>query len=189
MVRNTPYSASENSHIHWLHGCTPNPPKSHPFDLPETAHQVWDEAQHLKQLVIQIIFHWIPSHIGIFGNEEADRLGNLATNIETVQTCEQTIGALGRQISKRIKIMTDKLYSDYYTTATATWYLSTTIPEHRICSNIFIDSQLRLLRCHSHSKSFKTCDKYAICNVCQSRFDLNPVPNRMPQTTEYSSKY
>ena len=48
----------------------------------ETAHQVWDEAQHFKQLAIQIIFHWIPSHVVIFGNEEADRLANLVTNVD-----------------------------------------------------------------------------------------------------------
>jgi hypothetical protein len=28
-----------------------------PSTYPETAHQVWDEDEHLKQLAIQIIFH------------------------------------------------------------------------------------------------------------------------------------
>jgi len=96
------------------------PPKHPPSTYPETAHQVWDETQHLKQLAIQVIFHWIPNHVRIFGNEEADRLVNLATNLVTIPTCEQTIGVPGRLIPKRIKIMTDKLYSDYYTTASRT---------------------------------------------------------------------
>jgi len=133
--------------------------KHTPSTYPETAHQVCDEALHIKQLAIQIIFHWIPSHVGIFGNE-GGRLANLATNLDTAQTCKQTIGTLGRQIPKKIKIMTDILYCDYYTTATGTWYLSTTMPEHRIHPN----------RCHSFSNSFKTSDKHTICNVCQCRF-------------------
>ncbi|KAK2161756.1 hypothetical protein LSH36_110g03019 [Paralvinella palmiformis] len=36
-----------------------------PLRPPETAHQVWDEAEHLKQLTSQIIFHWMPSHVAI----------------------------------------------------------------------------------------------------------------------------
>jgi len=44
-----------------------------PWMYPETAHQVWDDAEHLKQLPIQIILHWIPSHVRIFGNNKAYR--------------------------------------------------------------------------------------------------------------------
>jgi len=130
--------------------------KHTPSTYPETAHQVWDEDKYLKQLAIQIILHWTPSHIGIFGNEEVDRLVNLASKLDNIQTFEQTIGALGRQIAIRIKKITDILYNDYYTTATCSWYLSTTIRQHRICPSRFIDTQLPLLRCHSYSKSFKT---------------------------------
>jgi len=141
-----------------------------PSTYPETALQVWDEAQHLKQLDIQIIFNWIPSHVGIFGNEEADRLANIATNLDIIQTCEQTVGALGRQIPNRIKTMTDKLYSDYYTTPSGIWYHNTTIPEHKKHPNRFIDTQLRLLRCNCYTKSFNFPDKHIKCNMCQGRY-------------------
>ena len=56
--------------------------------------------------------------------------------------------------------MRDTLFSGYFTTSTGTWYLSTTLSEHRISANRFIDTQLRLLRCHSYSKTFKISHRY-----------------------------
>ena len=66
--------------------------------------------------------------------------------------------------------MTDILFSDYYTTTTGIWYLSTTILEHRMCLNRFIETQLRLFRWYFYSKNFNTSGRRAICNVCQNHF-------------------
>jgi ribonuclease HI len=139
-----------------------------PSSYPEAAQQVWDEAELLNQIGIHTIFHWVPSHIGVLGNEEADTLANAATALDTMQTCEQTTGALGRHIPTKIKKLADTLFRNYYTTSTGSWYSSTTLPDYKILPSRFIDTQLRLLRCHAYTRSFSSSDRHAICNQCQA---------------------
>ena len=147
----------------------------------KTAH--WQSSGDKSPIYIYI-------YIYIYLNLPNKLTDNLVTNHDTIQTRVKPTGALGRQIPKRIKKMTDILFSDYYTTTTGICYLSTTIPEHRMCLNWFIDTQFRLFRCHSYSKNFKTSDRHAICIVCQNRFvSTHSLSDRMHRTTEYSPKY
>jgi hypothetical protein len=141
-----------------------------PTHYAETAQQVWDEALHLHKQNINITLHWIPSHVGICGNEEADRLAKVATDLDYLHTCEQTIGALARQIDNKTKDIIDKAYRQYKNTNTGTWYLNTTVQQNKILHNRFIDTQIRLLRCNSYTLNFRDPGRHNKCQECGGRF-------------------
>ena len=59
----------------------------------------------------------------------------------------------------------------YNIASTGTRYLSTTLPDHKICLNRFTDTQLILFGCYSYSTSFRTSGRQTIFHVCQNPVD------------------
>ena len=126
MVHNPPSSPPDDCHTNRLHSCTPHSPETH--TLRSIRKQLVKSGMKLK-ISIQIFLHWIPTHIRILGNEEADRLANFATTLDTIQTCAET------------KKKTNTHFNDYYTI-----YTGTALPYQ------IIDTKIRILRWHSYSR-------------------------------------
>ncbi|XP_064479106.1 uncharacterized protein LOC135392320 [Ornithodoros turicata] len=53
--------------------------KCYPDD--HTSSQIIDKTLHLKRKGFHVLLHWIPSHVGIEGNEIADSLASTAHNL------------------------------------------------------------------------------------------------------------
>jgi len=57
---------------------------------PEMITEIYTTASVLKQRGIQVILHWVPSHINLEGNDRADKLSNEATSLDVIEYAEQT---------------------------------------------------------------------------------------------------
>ena len=60
---------------------------------PEITTTTFKSAKALQRQRIQLIIHWVPSHVDLEGNERADILTNVATSLNEVIHAEQTSGA------------------------------------------------------------------------------------------------
>lgn len=72
---------------------------------PQTAvlYEIRQALKHLKALNKSVAFQWVPSHIGLEGNEHADELAKKGTTIKTSETTLE-VGAMKKLIASRTKI-------------------------------------------------------------------------------------
>ena len=59
---------------------------------PEMITDIYITASIIRQRGIQVIFHCVPSHINLEGNDRADQLANEALYLEVIEHAEHTLG-------------------------------------------------------------------------------------------------
>ena len=68
----------------------------------EYYHLCHDIIRRIKEISNNICLQWIPSHIGILGNEEADRLAKEATSLHPVNKNTPSLPTLKNSINHKI---------------------------------------------------------------------------------------
>ena len=111
---------------------------------PEIITEIYTTASALKQRGIQVILHWVPSHINLEGNDRADKLANEATSLDVIEYAEHTPGTFNYLVDRFISNRLESIYTDY-TSASKDWYQKTTVVGHNILNNRLADTQPRRL--------------------------------------------
>ena len=137
---------------------------------PETKHQIWEAARLASTRGKQITLHWIPSHVDIRGNEEANHLGNSATK----PGCYTHL--FTRHQQKVRKDNTSRANGRHHS-----WYQATTEAGHTITPfSRHIDTQLRALRTWAFMKNHAAHSNNK-CPHCTQ--DLDPIHYLVPMGT------
>ena len=87
------------------------------------------QLQQLQQQGRQVVLHWIPSHVGIRGNEIADEAAQAATHFSGVQIKVQpSLAQLKRHVKSSVELLLRKNVLDAFHAGSesATWYLTAT---------------------------------------------------------------
>jgi ribonuclease HI len=83
----------------------------------QTEAAIWDSLRHLKTANISLHLLWCPSHCGLWGNEEADRLageGSLLQQENIELTFDTAKAAIRRQLREKRTQTTHELLRDVY---------------------------------------------------------------------------
>ena len=137
---------------------------------PEIITEIYTTASALKQRGIQVILHWVPSHINLEGNDRADKLANEATSLDVIEYAEHTPGTFNYLVDRFISNRLESIYTDY-TSASKDWYQKTTVVGHNILNNRLVDTQLRRLRFWVYTRNFTGPSPETLCRHCQQVYD------------------
>ena len=69
-------------------------------------------ASTLRQRGIQVILHWVPSHVNIEGNHRAEQLANEATRLEIIQYAEHPTDTFNYLTDRFISNQLESIYTD-----------------------------------------------------------------------------
>jgi len=80
---------------------------------PEIITEVYTTASALKQRGIQVILYWVPIHINLEGNDQADKLANEARSLDVIEYAEHTPGTFNYLVDRFISNRLESLYKNY----------------------------------------------------------------------------
>jgi len=129
---------------------------------PEIITEIYITASTLKQPGIQVILHWVPSHINLKGNDRADKLANEATSLDVIEYVEHTPGTFNYLVGRFISNRLESNYTDY-TSASKDWYQKTTVVGHDILNNRLADTQLTRLCFWTYTRNFTSPSHLTLC--------------------------
>jgi len=149
--------------------------------------------KHLQAFKKIVIFQWVPSHVGLEGNEIADKLAKKGTTLHTKETPTQgdsLKNLLNRKIAMQYKQETDEL------AATKKWRDNHKIwaahkgkPRKEVVANFRLNTgynclaaRIRKLRIHESSE----CTISHMSNSTMDEEHLLHCPNLIP-TNKYST--
>ena len=83
------------------------------------ADNIWQHLTHLASQNVHITFQWVPSHCGIEGNEKADEIAKLGSNMEQRDVLidyNTVIGSISRSVKDGWINNSKQVNKHYYTT-------------------------------------------------------------------------
>jgi len=79
---------------------------------PEIITEIYTTASTLKQRGIQVILHWVPSHINLEDNDPADKLANETKSLDVIEYDEHTPGTFNHLVGRFISNQLQSIYTD-----------------------------------------------------------------------------
>ncbi len=142
----------------------------------EIINKIFEQAEKYEK---PIEVHWIPSHIGIEGNEEADRLANLGTTKERVdiEFSETVKQQTRRMVNNSRNIDREELDSLVASEKAVSWLsnINELKPwRHRPKIKASIAKQINMLRLGVTPYVYKGHREGVICRYCKDR-EINPT--------------
>ena len=137
---------------------------------PEIITEIYTLASALKQRGIQVILHWVPSHINLEGNDRADKLANEATSLDVIEYAEQTPSTFNHLVDRFISNRLESTYNNNKSTSKDS-NQKTTVIGHNILNNRLADTQLRRLRFWTYIRNFIGQWPITPCRDCQNVYD------------------
>ena len=74
--------------------------------------KITQSCSYLASKGIYINFHWVPSHLGIYGNEIADKLAKKGLFKRKLQSFYTSLAYLGRQAKKKFRTVERQLTTE-----------------------------------------------------------------------------
>ena len=123
-------------------------------EYPEASNEILRISNKLSEENRSITFHWVPSHVGIIGNELADKMAAEAADLQNVQHCEQTMGSYKQLLRNHSNELVNEQVEQIKTKETIAWYLKTTVEDNKLIEHRLIDTQLRKMRFNQYTRSY-----------------------------------
>jgi len=126
--------------------------------------------------------HWVRSHVDLDGNENADRLANIITNLSEALHAEQTAWAYSHLIKGHFAQQLRRIATEN-TSPLQNWYEKNTVPGLNFLPNREADTQLRRLRFFGfYQERSQYPTQHNLPSLYQQYFTPNPLLNWLPSS-------
>jgi ribonuclease HI len=161
----------------------------------EISYKLQSEAESLQSQNIQLHIYWVPGHVGIYGNEQADKAAKIAAAADSTSAssniidCSSEIGCSLTYLKRAVKNSLLQSWYNYYNAATkGAYYQNLDIqpawkPPNLTAktSRIVWSSYIQLKIGHGHFKSYlKRLPDYANNQDFDNKCDCNHTNIQSP---------
>jgi len=84
----------------------------------EIITEIYIKASTLRQCGIQVILHWVPSHVNLEGNDRADQIVNETTCLVVIEHAEHTSSTFNHINDSFISNQLESIFTDHTSSIT-----------------------------------------------------------------------